>query len=1248
MPQHAKKSNNSNLGRTLIRDRFKARGRTEEQWVSPADAARSDNQEEALLKSVTASSDLDEFLATARMAGTEFEAERHNLKLIVPNPKAGVLSSSEQDAIRTLQDKHKNLLCIPRRPKWDKSTTPEELDTMEKTEFLEWRKLLAELCDIETLTVTPYEKNLEVWKQMWRVLERSDIVVQIVDARNPLLYWSADLAEYVAELDDRKDRLILVNKADLLPEPQRQIWATYFNEVGLKAVFFSATDVEEEEPVEDDEKKKARHEESPEPLDNGADWSDTEEGEDGEDDTEEGEDDTEEGEEAVREREPASAAHEKLPEPMDASTDPSAKPWIAETSGSFHSVSHVFSRGELVDLFKTIHSGKDTVVKGVTTVGFVGYPNVGKSSTLNALMQHKRVSVSSTPGKTKHFQTMYLDQDLMLCDSPGLVMPSFAMSAAEMVVSGILPIDQMRDYLPPLNLICSRIPRVTLEVEYGISLKFVKEYGVEYHIIPPPTGDELLSAYADMRGFVTARGLPDIAKAARHILKDYVNGRILYFHAPPTMRQEDFYTYPELVVDHSDTLEPGPDFGAVDGQPSTKVKTVGGRMNKDFFATVTAGIHQQRDGLSHVRGPLPEVAAGPRTKRHFNKNKKQKLRNKFHELDCIEIRAFAHRTTRGMANWRKILWTLTIFAALAVAPSHCDNGDDDAEELSTGNSGQPGIPTTADEPALYELPVVDEKDAYFFEPFATSELPKRWVLSQSKKDQADKTENEKYDGEWAVESTNISRMAGDFALVLKSAAKHHGIAAKLDRPFTFSGKPFVFQYDVKFANGQECGGAYVKLLQKDSLNNLADLNDKTPYTIMFGPDKCGKEAHLRFIFQHKHPKTGVFQEKHWKEPSSLKIEELVSSKRTHLYTLVINTDSSFHIYVDQKEVGTGSLLKDFNPPVNPVAEIEDPEDKKPQEWDERKTIADPFAQKPESWDEEAPQKIADPAAVKPDGWLEDEPEMVHDLAATQPEDWDVEMDGEWEAPLVENPKCKGGVGCGKWTAPLIDNPKCKSGGCGPWSAPMVDNPDYKGKWAPRKIPNPDYFEDDAPYKMTPIDAVALELWSISNEVSFDNFLVTEDLMAVADRIATATWKIKAQQESAAESEGGLSYTIIGVIVATVVGLLGIVLARTYFRKQNLPAGGGDSSAAAAAEKSAGQQTRKLIEKTVAAAEKTAEEAYDDLPPLEGDEPDEGSGDNAESGASAESGSEVEEEEEEEAPVIPAVRTNKAKSRARRE
>ena len=56
------------------------------------------------------------------------------------------------------------------------------------------------------------------------------------------------------------------------------------------------------------------------------------------------------------------------------------------------------------------------------------------------------------------------------------------------------------------------------------------------------------------------------------------------------------------------------------------------------------------------------------------------------------------------------------------------------------------------------------------------------------------------------------------------------------------------------------------------------------------------------------------------------------------------------------------------------------------EWDEREEIPDPDATKPEDWDK--PEHIADPDATKPD-------------------DWDDDMDGEWEAPMVDNPDFKG-------------------------------------------------------------------------------------------------------------------------------------------------------------------------------------------------------------------------------------------------
>lgn len=39
--------------------------------------------------------------------------------------------------------------------------------------------------DEEGLVLTPFEKNLEVWRQLWRVLERSDIVVQASTLHSP-------------------------------------------------------------------------------------------------------------------------------------------------------------------------------------------------------------------------------------------------------------------------------------------------------------------------------------------------------------------------------------------------------------------------------------------------------------------------------------------------------------------------------------------------------------------------------------------------------------------------------------------------------------------------------------------------------------------------------------------------------------------------------------------------------------------------------------------------------------------------------------------------------------------------------------------------------------------------------------------------------------------------------------------------------------------------------------------------------
>ncbi|CCJ28189.1 unnamed protein product [Pneumocystis jirovecii] len=109
---------------------------------------------------------------------------------------------------------------------------------------------------------------------------------------------------------------------------------------------------------------------------------------------------------------------------------------------------------------------------------------------------------------------------------------------------------------------------------------------------------------------------------------------------------------------------------------------------------------------------------------------------------------------------------------------------------------------------------------------------------------------------------------------------------------------------------------------------------------MFGPDKCGATNKVHFIFRHKNPKTGKYEEKHLKSPPT--IEE---TKFTTLYTLIVRPDQSFEIRINNKPLKMGSLLNDFEPPVNPDMFISDPTDKKPVGWVDDAKIVDKNAKK---------------------------------------------------------------------------------------------------------------------------------------------------------------------------------------------------------------------------------------------------------------------------------------------------------------
>lgn len=66
---------------------------------------------------------------------------------------------------------------------------------------------------------------------------------------------------------------------------------------------------------------------------------------------------------------------------------------------------------------------------------------------------------------------------------------------------------------------------------------------------------------------------------------------------------------------------------------------------------------------------------------------------------------------------------------------------------------------------------------------------------------------------------------------------------------------------------------------------------------------------------------------------------------THLYTLIVRSDNTYEVKIDNKRAESGSLESDWD--FLPPKEIPDPEAKKPEDWDDRPKIDDPDSTKPE-------------------------------------------------------------------------------------------------------------------------------------------------------------------------------------------------------------------------------------------------------------------------------------------------------------
>merc|ERR1711959_546866 len=311
----------------------------------------------------------------------------------------------------------------------------------------------------------------------------------------------------------------------------------------------------------------------------------------------------------------------------------------------------------------------------------------------------------------------------------------------------------------------------------------------------------------------------------------------------------------------------------------------------------------------------------------------------------------------------------------------------------------------------------------------------RWVKSTWK-------DSEGTQGKWELAAGKFSKdEKEDRGIQTAEDSKFFGVSAAFDS-FSNEGKELIVQYQAKYEKDVECGGGYLKIGPK--MDGQSKFGDPTVYNIMFGPDKCGytKRTHLIFNYKGK---------------NVLKKSDLAYKQEgegtSHLYRMVLKADNTVRVEIDGEKIYEGSIKDDWE--VLKPKQIEDPADKKPDDWVTEKRIVDPEAKKPD--------------------------------------DWDDEEDGEWEAPMKDNPEYKGD-----------------------WSVKRISNPAYKGFWTAKKIDNPEYEDDNTVYKYDDFGFIGFDLWQVKGGTIFDNVIVCDD-KADADAFA-AKWKALSEVEKAEKTK----------------------------------------------------------------------------------------------------------------------------------
>jgi len=297
-------------------------------------------------------------------------------------------------------------------------TASEKFDNYESTKD---RNIKIEVDSKDAKRAEIFEKGTSkrIWGELYKVVDSSDVIVQVLDARDPMGTRSKHIEEQMKKDRRHKQLIFILNKCDLIPT-----WAT-------------------------------------------ARWV-----------------------KVLSKEFPTLAFHSSITNP--------------------------FGKGSLIQLlrqFSRLHSDKKQI-----SVGFIGYPNVGKSSIINTMKGKKVCKVAPIPGETKVWQYITLMKKIFLIDCPGIVYPT-GDTETDLVLKGVVRVENIPDPADHIPTILEKVKKEYIQNTYGI-------YAWE-------NAEDFLEQVARKSGRLLKGGDPDINTVARMVLNDWQRGKIPYFACPP-------------------------------------------------------------------------------------------------------------------------------------------------------------------------------------------------------------------------------------------------------------------------------------------------------------------------------------------------------------------------------------------------------------------------------------------------------------------------------------------------------------------------------------------------------------------------------------------------------------------------------------------------------------------------------------------------------------------------------------------